>query len=104
MARPKKINPTVEALSERFPKFTKIQYTMVNNPSYGVWYSKEAEKVLKEKNLLPKKKRAEPKKKQKRISLRFSEEAYKSIQETVAASGCKSIQSFFEQLVRDNVS
>ena len=101
----KKSTAIVEALSEQFPKFTRIQFCMVNNPDYGVWYSPKAEAKLCEAGLLPpkKKKAPEARKKQKRISLRFSDAAYESIQNAVANSGCKSTQSFFEQLVRQNV-
>lgn len=94
----------IRVLSERYPKFSKIQLCMIRNPEYGVCLAPEAKKLLKEKIKTHTQKRRKDTKSQqpqppakKRVSMRLSETEYEKLKETVRVSGCKTIQEYMEK-------
>lgn len=100
---PKDSVEIVRLISEKFPKFSKIQLCMLRNPEYGVRLVPEAERLLREKGkrittaTLPQKKKRVAEKK--RVSVRLSDADYEKVKEQMQNAKCSSMQEYLEQLI-----
>lgn len=98
----------IEAIREKYPKFTRVQMSMVKNPEYGIQLSSGALSVLRDKNIRPpsQSRSAFVKKihraKQNRISIRLSDEDKVRFMLAKQQSGCKTVQEYLEKLIKEN--
>lgn len=101
----------VSILRERFPKFSKVQVSMVKNPEYGIRLVPEAESLLREKgkNITTARRRTPQKKKapevppRKRVSFRLADAEYDKLKEAVKSSGYKTTQEYLEHIIQTKV-
>lgn len=102
-------NETVcKALSEKFPKFTKSQLSMVRNPEYGLQMASEALAELKAKGIPPPvKKRSHfvktisQRKKPNRVTVRLNDAQKDMLMKAKEKSGCRSLQEYLEKLIAE---
>ena len=101
----------VEALQKQFPKFTRVQMSLIRNPAYGLQLSAEAKEVLKNAGILPveekprrKRLKNSERKKNERITFRLTSEENVRFSEQVKKSGCKSVQEYLEKIIKENES
>ena len=102
-------NDIIGAVKSKYPGFSKIQCSMINNTEkYGVQLSREAEQLLADKygyaeglSIKPRKKSQVKRTKTKRISVRVDEATYDMVKNKVAQSGSESLQSFMEKILSE---
>ena len=85
---------TVELLQKQFPKFSRVTYCMIKNPEYGVDYSAAAKRVLN------KKKSKQPKKKEKKFTVRLGDAEYLRVQAALEKTGCKNYRELIEKMLQ----
>ena len=111
VGRPK--NPELEqmfsVLSEKYPKFTRVQLCMIKNPEYGVQMAPEAVALLRDAGVpLPFKTKAHsvkqrPKrKKENKYTVRLNDAQKVRFLESLEKSGCKTVQEYLERLISEN--
>lgn len=86
-------------LSEKFPKFTRIQLCMVNNPEYGLDLSAQAKRYLRENGYLSAETRP-IRKKANRVSARFDDSTWEAIKADCEKEGTSSMQEYIEKLIQ----
>lgn len=104
----KEASEVIKTVSEKYPKFTKIQLCMIRNPEYGLRLAPEAERLLKEKGipLTPQRRRTPQRKKapevppKKRVSFRLSDAEYEKLKNAVKESGFRTTQEFMEDMIK----
>lgn len=99
----------VNALSEKYPRFSRIQACMINHPeAYGVKLIPEAEHILAEKfgfgsglGVKAKKTRQVKRTKSRSLAVRLDDEHYDRVKNKMQEMGCTSVQSFLEEILKD---
>jgi len=101
----------VEALQKQFPKFTRVQMSLIRNPAYGLQLSAGAQEALRNAGILPpteklprKRLKNSERKKNERITFRLTSEEKVRFSEQVKKSGCKSVQEYLEKIIKENES
>ena len=90
-----------KCLHEKFPGFTKIQQSMISNPSkYGVRLITEAEQEL-IRVFDAKEEEKEQRPKRTKISVRVDPELYTNFKEQISVSGYKTVQEAFETMIKE---
>ena len=103
----------IDALKDEYPKFTKVQMSLIRNPAYGLQLASDAEAMLKAKGIpSPNKQRREkrtasfksnPKRtRPERLTVRLTSDEKVLILEHAKASGCISVQEYILKLVKEN--
>lgn len=95
------------ALNEAFPKFTKIQASMIASPEkYGICLTPEAETLLADKygyekglNIKRPRKRKVKRQKSNAITFRLDDSTYDMVKNKMAENGFKSVQEFMENTI-----
>lgn len=99
------------ALNEIFPKFTKIQASMIAFPEkYGICLTPEAETVLVNKygyenglNIKRPRKRKVKRQKNNAITVRLDDSTYDMVKNKMAENGFKSVQEFMESTIEKSL-
>lgn len=101
----------IETLQPAFPKFTKVQLSLVRNPAYGLQLSSEAVLLLKGKGIAPPGKadqksfkRTPKRSKTNRITVRLNDAQKVRLIEQVEQSECKSVQEYLEKLIQEKAN
>lgn len=97
-------NQVIRTIAERYPGYTKIQNTMVNNPQkYGICLLPEAEKLLVDKfgegkgiKLHSAKRSESRRKKSNRLVVRLNDEMYNRVRDLMFRLRYTSVQAFLE--------
>ena len=96
----------IEALHEKFPKFTRSQMSQIRNPAYGLQMAQEAVSVLEANGILPPNKNKKQsvkkipqRKKQNRFTVRLNDTQKVRFIQKMKESGCKTVQEYLEQLI-----
>ena len=97
-------NQIIRTIAERYPGYTKIQNTMVNNPQkYGICLLPEAEKLLVDKfgegkgiQLNGVKRSESQRKKSNRLVVRLNDEMYNRVRDLMLRLRYTSVQAFLE--------
>lgn len=102
-------NSIIETLKPKYPGFSKIQCSMINNPErYGVQLLPEAERLLVAElgyadglSVKQKKKREVKRAKSRRLSVRLDEASYDRVKSKMREEGSESVQSFLEKMLEN---
>ena len=86
---------TVELLQQHFPKFTKIDLSMVRNPTQGVPFSPQAKRILNKADGEQPKKRSTPN----RLTIRLNDSELAAVKEAMEQNGCKSYRELLEMVL-----
>ena len=97
-------NQIIRTIAERYPGYTKIQNTMINNPQkYGICLLPEAEKLLVDKfgegegiKLNGVKRSESQRKKSNRLVVRLNDEMYNRVRDLMLRLRYTSVQAFLE--------
>jgi len=100
-------NDIIEAVKSKYPGFSKIQCSMINNePKYGIQLTADAEKLIAEKfgyseglSIKPKKKSQVKRIKTNRLTVRLDDATYDRVKIKMAQEGSESVQSFLEKMI-----
>jgi hypothetical protein len=99
----------IEALHDRFPKFTNVQMSLIRNPAYGLQMASEAQEVLKAKGIPPPSKTTQKKNlnapkrtRNERVSVRLTSDEKVRFLELIKSSGCKTVQEYITNLIKEN--
>lgn len=106
--RPKneEMHKVMDALAEEYPKFSRMQISMIKNPLYGVQLASGAVSLLRDKGIpLPAEinprsvKKIEHRKKEKKVTFRLNDTQKVRLIEQAKESNCKSVQEYIEKLI-----
>ena len=104
-------NEVISVLQPHFPKFTKIQCSMLSHPDdYGVRLDAKAERILKNhasgKGVQPKPSTQGKVKRTKshRLSVRLDGQCYDMVRNKMREKGSESVQSYLENLIKETAN